>query len=338
MNKVLKNTIVVLILILCNQTKAFSEKAGQISGKLILDDSWERKIYVSYIKTFEKEYAVSNDLIITSAVIDSLGNFKIDLNKIPAKWSLLRLHIVKKGVSPNSLVIGSRDENFMFLMAKRDSELELFNTEGVPIFSNTRVEGADYMNTFDHIKKLSSYPNSIDYENSVIEKEFIKEVVSEKLKVVADTCSNPLVSLYAIYQTDFQSDYLENPKFYEIYLSKWENENSSYFKPFRQKLPIVNNSSTNNKSTKYIVFLVSIISILLISILIYFKWKNHKIKQLSAQERKIFDLIRDGLSNKEISAECNIEMTTVKSHIGSIYSKLKIKSRKEALNLKIKSL
>ncbi|WP_299444222.1 helix-turn-helix transcriptional regulator [uncultured Aquimarina sp.] len=338
MNKVLKNTIVVLFLILCGQAKAFSERTGQISGKLILDDSWERKIYVSYIKTFEKEYAVSNDLIITSAVIDSLGNFKIDLNKIPAKWSLLRLHVVKKGVSPNSLVIGSRDENFMFLIAKRDSELELFNTEGVPIFSNTKVRGADYMNTFDHIKKFSNYPNSIDYENSVIEKEFIKEVVSEKLKVVADTCSNPLVSLYAIYQTDFQSDYLENPKFYEIYLSKWENENSSYFKSFRQKFPIANNSFANNKNTKYIIFLVSIVCILLISVLIYFKKKNEKIKQLSVQERKIFDLIRNGLSNKEISAECNIELTTVKSHVGSIYSKLKIKSRKEAMNLKIKSL
>lgn len=338
MNKVLKNTIAILFLILCGQTKAFSENAGQISGKLILDDSWERKIYVSYIKTFEKEYAVSNDLIITSAVIDSLGNFKIDLNKIPAKWSLLRLHVVKKGVSPNSLVIGSRDENFIFLMAKRDSEIELFNTEGIPIFSNTRVEGADYMKTFDHIKKLSNYPNSIDYENSVIEKEFIKEVVSENLKVVADTCSNPLVSLYAIYHTDFQTDYLKNPKFYKTYLSKWENENSSYFKSFRQKFPIANNSFTNNKSTKYIIFLVSVVGILLISALIYFKRKNQKIKQLSVQERKIFDLIRNGLSNKEISAECNIELSTVKSHVGSIYSKLKIKSRKEAMNLKTKSL
>jgi len=338
MNKVLKNTIAILFLIFCSQTKAFSDNVGQISGKLILDDSWERKIYVSYIKIFEKEYAVSNDLIITSAVIDSLGNFKIDLDKIPVKWSLLRLHIVKKGVSPNSLVIGSRDENFIFLIAKRGSEIKLFNTEGIPIFSNTRVEGADYMQTFDHIKKLSNYPNSIDYENSVIEKEFITEVVSEKLKVVADTCNNPLVSLYAIYQTDFQSDYIENPKFYEIYLSKWENENSSYFKSFRQKVPIVNNSFANNKSTKYIIFLVSVVGILLISSLIYLKKKSQKIKKLSVQERKVFGLIQNGLSNKEISAECNIELTTVKSHVSSIYSKLKIKSRKEAMNLKTRLL
>jgi len=337
MNKTLKNIITILFLLLFSQVNAFSENVGQISGNLILDDSWERKIYVSYIETFEKEYAVANDLIIASADVDSLGNFKIDLNKIPLEWSFLRLHVVKKGVTPNSLIIGSPDENFIFLMAKRDSEIELYNMGGMPIFSNTRIEGADYMETFDHIKKLSNYPNSIDYENSVIEKEFIKEVVSEKLKVVANTCNNPLVSLYAIYQTDFQSDYLKDPEFYEAFLSKWENENSSYFNSFQQKFPIANNNLANNKSTKYAILLVSAAGILFISVFIYFKKKDQRVKQLSIQERKIFDLIRNGLSNKEISAECNIELTTVKSHVSNIYSKLKIKSRKEAINYKTKS-
>ena len=336
MIKVLKHSVIILFVTLVGQTKAFSQSVGNISGNLILDDSWDRKIYVSYIKTFEKEYAVSNDLILTSSVIDSLGNFAIDLSNIPAKWSLLRLHIVKKGVPPNSLVIGSKDENFIFLMAKQDSELELFNTEGIPIFSNTRVEGADYIKAFDYIKKLANYTNSINYENSVIEKEFIKEVVSEKLKVVADTCSNPLVSLYAIYQTDFQTDYLKNPKFYKTYLSKWEQENNSYFTSFRQKFPMINTSSASKISTKNIILLLSVVSMIVVGFLVYYKNKHQKIKTLSVQERKIFDLIRKGFSNKEISAQCHIEVTTVKSHIGNIYSKLKIKSRKEAMNLKTK--
>jgi DNA-binding CsgD family transcriptional regulator len=335
MNKPLTNTIAILLLLLCSQIKVFSQNAGQISGRLLLDDSWERKIYVSHIRIFEKEYAVSNDLIITSADIDSLGNFKIKLDKLPAEWSFLRLHIVKKGISPNSLVIGSIEENYMFLIARRDSEIEIHNTESIPIFSNTRIEGADYMRTFDHIKKLANYPNSIDYENSVIEKEFIKEVVSEKLSIVADTCTNPLVSLYAIYQTDFQAYYEENHQFYETYLSKWKNENSPYFNSFRQKFPTVNSSSTDKKNAGYIIFLACVSGIILISVLIYIKKKTRRVEQLSIQERKIFDLIRNGQSNKEISAECNIELTTVKSHVSSIYAKLKIKSRKEAINYKI---
>ena len=117
------------------------------------------------------------------------------------------------------------------------------------------------MNTVDHIKRLSKYPNSIDYENSIIEKEFIVEVVSEKLKVVADTSSIPLVSLYAIYKTDFQSDYIENPVFYENYLSKWEKENSSYFKSFRQKFPTRESSFKTNKISLYIIFLAGAVII-----------------------------------------------------------------------------
>jgi DNA-binding CsgD family transcriptional regulator len=290
---------------------------------------------VSFIETFEKEYVVSNNSIVASAAIDSLGNFKTELDKLPSKWSLLRFHIVKKGVSPNSLVIGSRDENYFFLIAKRDSEIKLFNTSETPIFKNIRVEGAPYMDTFEYIRKLSSYSNSIDYENSLIEKEFIEDVVSEKLREVADTSKNPLVSLYAIYQTDFQHDYYEDPTFYDSYLSKWENENSTYFESFRLKFPNTNSINSNQNYLKYILLFTFIGAIILIGTFLYRK-KGSNIKDLSIQERKIFDLVRQGMSNKEISAECNIELSTVKSHVGNIYSKLKIKSRKEAHNLKLK--
>lgn len=338
MNKVLKISIVVLFLLLCCHTKAFPNniKSGHISGTLLLDDSWDRRIYASFIELFEKEYNVSNNLIVASADIDSLGNFKIKLDKIPSAWSLLRLHVVKKGVSRNSLVIGSRNENFYFLIAKRDSEIKLYNSFDTPIFLNARVEGTSYMNTFEYIKKLSSYPNSIDYENSLIEKEFIKEVVSEKLKAVADSCKNPLVSLYAVYQIDIHSDYNKDPIFYDRYLSKWKNENSTYFESFRLKFPNAKIIPSNRNYLKYILLLGSIGAIILTVFFIY-KKRNTNIKTLSIQERKIFNLIRKGMSNKEISAEFSIELTTVKSHVTNIYSKLNIKSRKEAINLKIKS-
>jgi len=59
---------------------------------------------------------------------------------------------------------------------------------------------------------------------------------------------------------------------------------------------------------------------------------NNLIKSLSVQERKIFTLLKDGKSNKEISEEFNIGLSTVKSHVNNIYSKLNIKSRKEGMN------
>ena len=59
---------------------------------------------------------------------------------------------------------------------------------------------------------------------------------------------------------------------------------------------------------------------------------SKKLQTLSVQERKIFDLIKSGHSNKEISEQHNIGVSTVKSHVSNIYSKLQIKSRKEAID------
>lgn len=334
MTKFFKIISIVLILLPCCQAIAFSETVGHISGKLFLDDTWDRNIYVSFIDTFEKEYSVSNNLIVTSAMIDGHGNFKVKLDNIPTEWSLLRLHIVKKGVSPNSLVIGGMDENYYFLIATRDSEIRLSNTEGNPIFENAKIEGAPYMTAFDYVRKLSQYPNTIAYENSLIEKEFIEDVVYQKLKVVADTCKNPLVSLYALSQSDFPPDYDTDPKYFDSYLSKWEGEDSTYFNSFRLKFPVTDSILVNQNLLKYILFFGGI-GIIMIGVYIYRKRRTN-IDALSIQERKILDLVQKGLSNKEISAECNIELTTVKTHVGNIYSKLKIKSRKEAYSLKLK--
>lgn len=336
MNKPLKISIIVILALLGCHLKACSEGGGHISGTLLLDDSWERRIYLSHIETFEKEYAISNNYIIAHSLIDSLGRFELKLDRVPSHWCLLRLHVVKKGVSSNNLIIGSRDENFYFIIAEQNSEIELYNTGNKPIFRHTEVVGAPYMETFEYIRKISEYPNSIDYENSLIEKEFIVEVVSEKLKAVADTCRNPLVSLYALYQLTFQLDDNQDSAFYDAYFSKWGNENSSYFKLLKSKFsPATDATRSRIIQPKSILFFASLGIAIFIGMYVY-RRRNRRMERLSVQERRVFELIRNGLSNKEISAECNIELTTVKSHVSSIYSKLNIKSRREAMNLKVK--
>ena len=59
-----------------------------------------------------------------------------------------------------------------------------------------------------------------------------------------------------------------------------------------------------------------------------------KLDVLSFREREIFNLIVSSKSNKEIAAEVNISVNTVKFHVKNIYGKLNIKSRKEVLTLK----
>ncbi|KEO75207.1 helix-turn-helix domain-containing protein [Anditalea andensis] len=330
MNKVVRN-VFLLFFTLCTYTlQAYQGEIGNISGRLLLDETWERHVYLSLVESFEKEFSFSNNLIVGSSEMDSLGNFRIALDNVPSHWSMFRLHVVKKGFSPKYLVLGSREENYLFIIAKQDSEIRIFNTDGMPIFENAEIEGAPYMETFGYIARLSEYPNAIDYDNSLVEKEFIEDVVSEKLKMVADTCQNSLVSLYALYKTDFLKDFQKDPDFYSNYLAKTSKEDNPYFNSFRRQFP------DSKKFSWLLVLSISILGILLSAWLYISKKSKPKVKTLSVQERKILDLLQKGMSNQEISDACNIELSTTKSHVGSIYSKLKIKSRKQALDIKIK--
>jgi len=85
----------------------------------------------------------------------------------------------------------------------------------------------------------------------------------------------------------------------------------------------------------------------LLSLLLF--WQNRQLKQrkkqiekpvtnkadvyLTNQEIKILQFIQQGKSNKEIAAELFIELSTVKSHINKLYAKLKVKNRKEAVQM-----
>jgi len=54
-----------------------------------------------------------------------------------------------------------------------------------------------------------------------------------------------------------------------------------------------------------------------------------KLFELSLRQKVVFDLILKGKSNKEITAELNIELSTLKTHINQIYKILGIKNRRE---------
>ena len=79
-------------------------------------------------------------------------------------------------------------------------------------------------------------------------------------------------------------------------------------------------------------------SLLIISILINFYLIQKKRKKkskvnykvvLSPQEQKVFELMNENITNKEIADKLFISLSTVKTHINNIYSKLSISSRKE---------
>jgi two-component system, NarL family, nitrate/nitrite response regulator NarL len=55
-----------------------------------------------------------------------------------------------------------------------------------------------------------------------------------------------------------------------------------------------------------------------------------QLASLTVRERQIVDLLGDGLSNKEIARDLQIEVTTVKNHVHHILEKLQVKRRADA--------
>ena len=178
------------------------------------------------------------------------------------------------------------------------------------------------------ITELSKFPDVFDYEDDLLKKEFVEKVANERLRFIADTCNNPLVSLYALYKSDFEEEFTKSTDFSEKYLKKWKNNESSYFKSFR-------NSILDNKFPLNILIIIFVIIIIMVGY-IFFRLKifGDKTKKLSVQERRIFELIKQGATNQDITNEVHIELSTVKTHVSNIFSKLKIKSRKEIMNMK----
>jgi two-component system, NarL family, response regulator LiaR len=59
--------------------------------------------------------------------------------------------------------------------------------------------------------------------------------------------------------------------------------------------------------------------------------------KLSAREEEIFKLAARGMNNKQICLQLNLNLRTVKWHLGNIFSKLNVSSRTEAVILGLKT-
>ena len=63
---------------------------------------------------------------------------------------------------------------------------------------------------------------------------------------------------------------------------------------------------------------------------------NINVETLTSREREILDSLARGRMNKEVAAELDISIGTVRKHIQHIYEKLHVNTRVEAVNLYLK--
>jgi DNA-binding CsgD family transcriptional regulator len=303
-----------------------------IRGRITLDTIfWAPVAYLSVIPDFTQMYTMSNESIIQRAAIDREGLFNFDGSKLAPGDRLYRIHFSKNGNPEASLIIGGQEENHLFLIANNKADIGVLIHGGSNLLSQITFAGYAPNKELQQINQIAGFLDTLDYYGPAVNRDFVRQAVYDKLRQFADTCSNPLISLYALYHSRFESDYANNSAYYDKYLHKWKNENSEYFRAFRAQLPVKESPKILRPLLFGLAFLLAIAGGF---IFMRYRKKEGKnpYQSLTVQERKIFGLLKDGRSNKEISDECGISLSTVKSHVNNIYSKLNISSRTDVMD------
>ena len=273
-------------------------------------------------------FTMSHSFIIDEAEMDSLGNFRFNAKYWPVEDALYRIHIVKREDPVASLIIGGREENFYLFVANRQDSLFLDGSAG---FARAVIKGSESNGLLLQMKGWVDFADSSTFAGTPIKRELIENAISEKLRQVAETIEYPLVALMALYYTDFKSNQKLNSQYYQDFLERWKDEDSAYFELFRTE------TQSKNKEDSFVwLYILALVLALFIGVQFgkYLKKDRTTLENLSllsVQEIKIYRMLQEGKTNKEISEEHNIGVNTVKSHVSSILSKLKLKSRREVM-------
>ncbi len=343
--------IAFLIVILCSLNISAQY---HFSGK-VTKEYQDGNIYLSLVEDYRKISGVHPEQILNKTKADSTGIFTFQGDNLNTENRIYRIHIdncTEEEQQTSHFTGHCLNSKEIVFVANNTTKLELpFGFEN-EMFCKV-VSPNEKANTF---LKIDSIKNDMRFAFGTYRSEANRKVNSKKwfnsLQSFGEQLNEPLAELYSYTflsdrTSDLHSYYVEDLKssnYYENLLNRLETTypNSSYTKQYRAELAADKMliSPSENKRLPWWVYLVS--GVALISILgnVYFskqlKQSRHiseKKQPLSSQEQKVLDLILQDKSNKEIANELFVSVSTVKSHINSLYKKLEVKNRNAVKSL-----
>jgi DNA-binding CsgD family transcriptional regulator len=293
-----------------------------IEGQLPVDESWHPVAYVCRIPSLQSLYLASDEIIVQHARLDSNGYFKIFIPATDQEY-LYRLHVSKKSDPPSTLIIGGDHENHLFFIGKQDDTIRIDCFNG--ILAHCKPRGTLSNDELSELLGLVGAGVTRDSSMSRVS-ELSRESLKDNLLDLARDASSDLVKLMALEQTfGLSDDQLDEARQILATIAKTH----PYFRE-----PVADDLKLSP------LWAISLFGILVIAILLSMPLLRHYHldrlirMRLSHQEMKVMQLSANGLTNKEIAQILHVEVSTIKSHINNIYSKMGIKSRREVLQYK----
>ena len=308
-----------------------------------------QKVYLSLIDDYRKTSRVYLDQIIQTTIADSLGFFTFEGNTLPSKNRMYSIHVdgCEEGLLTKNHFLREcpSTERLLFIGNNRD-------TITIPLLSGQAF--------CDIISTNSS--SSFLLEMEALKEEMILDFTDNETALArnlkfnkwfdqfhdfAERTREPLVALSVYSFLSNRTNETFDP--YLTYLKKNTNlpelavalnthyPETTYTSLLREELlaKAEQDKIMDNKDWHWTDFttMYMIVGLLLVTTLLYMRSKR-KIDTsgyhtLSPQERKVCDAILEGKTNNEIALEFFVSLSTVKTHVNSIYKKLGVSSRQE---------
>lgn len=305
-----------------------------IRGHIQTDTSWRQVIYLSLLPNFDAMTTASYEFLIGQASIDSLGNFEFEIEGLPDGEYLYRLHVCKKQDPISTIILGGRDENFVHFIMRPESRLEFIQSNGNALFQNISVEGEQANYTLHQLIRMSRKRHSGGGLSSDQAKVIARKRLINSYQQYADTSSSQLVRLFAF---ELLNRIAEPESVSDLYKSLvLELEATTDSTPYQLQFFRDYAFLDQRNGLASINWLWLILPLGLGALLFLRNRKKHiepsdprpeEKKLLSRREQIVYELLKKGKTNKEIAQELHIEVSTVKSHVNKIYSKLGFKNR-----------
>ncbi len=304
---------------------SFGSKAYTIKGTLSHSNCFYPRVYLAVINNINGIYSSSYQDIISSAALDSNGSFTITGNDLPSSQHFYRLYLTDNEQTNVAIYVGKK-RNY--------------------ILGDAMCSLQNILLQYDSVRWSTPGASKL---------QFSKSKRYTDLRHFADTCTYLLAGLWAVTEMGIDSNYNNDAPFFRSFANRFTKAGISpdYATQLNEKLDTVGYKTDVHVPLPLFV-MVSLLLGCSVVVNIYQALQKKRseeihpvvleqsneeekiralIETLTIKEREILRMIHEGLSNKEIAALLHIEVSTVKTHVSSIYQKTGISNRKEVAGI-----
>ncbi|MDO5969251.1 response regulator transcription factor [Flavivirga aquimarina] len=295
-----------------------------ISGRLDLKDqiTKQHKVYLYKLNLKDLKNPKTTKEVAWSP-LGADGSFSFSSKLLSNQDTFYQLHLNRLGIR-NDTIAKSKP----FILSSHDS---INFKSGVQLFAKyntTNLADKEWKRLREFEQRLQKADDEFGH-NDKERKSFFK-----------DSLHILIVKLVAVQQLEdknlLNQDIAKNPEYYLTLLEELQESKlpSTQYQFFEKKLAFLTKEVVEHKYawSKAINIILVVIVFGLICFTFFKRKYVETLPELSKQERTIKKLILEGKSNKEIANELFISLSTVKTHITNIYSKLKVSNRQELLH------